>query len=315
MAVVALLLTTAFSVCNLMLQPESLFANFSQAAFSIGALISLASLNEVSGLVGPTGGLLVRYASRCGFLERWGRKGRRNLLIITLIWTSKAVTCVLHLLVYDGTSSWLSVCIALVSWLQAGFYLAIIHFAFQLVLFLQLMLDGFSVKFYTSLDMTTGAASWNIVQSILRRVSTTIETSFLAVQTSAFVAFLCITAQMLRIIMTQTGDELYKSWTCTLLDIPTLIMALSALVLFADAAAVSEKCTRVPPVVNSLLVDPGSAVTSRHHSFVSFISNSDAGFYVKGNRLNSMVLMNYCYLCGAIICGIFTTALSMSRSK
>jgi len=69
----------------------------------------------------------------------------------------------------------------------------------------------------------------------------------------------------------------------------------------------------IPAVVNSLLVKRRLSVSPQDQAFVSFLRYSCAGVYVKGGRLNSTVLMNYLYLCSAVICVLITTGLSLQR--
>jgi len=99
------------------------------------------------------------------------------------------------------------------------------------------------------------------------------------------------------------------------LEFPSLMMAFSAFVVFIKAACLTETCARVPPVMNTVQVKDGNAINHDRQYLVSFISHSQAGFYVKGSRVDATMLMNYCYICGAIVCGLFTTGLSMSRQQ
>jgi len=98
-----------------------------------------------------------------------------------------------------------------------------------------------------------------------------------------------------------------------LFELPSLMMALGTFFVFVKAAGLTETCLRVPPLINAVLVTEDNAINTHRQYLVSFIAHSQAGFCVKGNRVDATLLMNYCYLCGAIACGLFTTGLSMSR--
>jgi len=78
---------------------------------------------------------------------------------------------------------------------------------------------------------------------------------------------------------------------------------------------VTETSMEIPAVVNSLLVKRHFSVSPKDRAFVSFLHYSCAGVYVKGGRLNSTVLMNYLYLCSAVICVLITTGLSLQRQR
>lgn len=139
---------------------------------------------------------------------------------------------------------------------------------------------------------------------------------FFAVQTSALIAIICCVARVLDIVMAGPGGEEQTWWVFCLLEfLPTLIMVVCALAWFAKATAVTEQSIRIPPVVNSLLVEPNKLITSEHQLFVSFIKNSDTGFYWKGCRLDATVFINYCYLVGAMICALFTTAFKFAQTQ
>jgi len=177
------------------------------------------------------------------------------------------------------------------------------------------MVDRWTGRFNKSLNCTDGAASWNTVQALMRQVAQGVQSSFLAIQTSALITLLCCAGRVLDIIMTKSGEEMQSACMMALLELPTMIMAFCAFILFAKAAAVTEKSVQIPNVVNSLLIKPRLPISVEDQAFVSFIHNSCAGVYIKGSRLNATVLMNYSYLCGAVICGLFTTALSMYQQK
>jgi len=78
---------------------------------------------------------------------------------------------------------------------------------------------------------------------------------------------------------------------------------------------VTEACIRIPPVMNSFGVTDHDAINHDRQYLVSYILHSQAGFRVKGALINGTLLMNYCYLCGAVVCGLFTTGLSLSQQQ
>jgi len=155
------------------------------------------------------------------------------------------------------------------------------------------------------------------VQAILHNLSSRVDTCFLAVQTSAALVFLSYAARVLDSIIAKSGGQLLHQWAVMALDFPNLMIALSALQVFIKAACVTETCIRVPPMMNSVKVEEEekTAINYERQYLVTYIIHSQAGFRVKGSRIDATMLMNYCYICGAIACGLFTTGLSMSRKN
>ena len=60
--------------------------------------------------------------------------------------------------------------------------------------------------------------------------------------------------------------------------VPSLIMALCILRMFMHAALITDKCSRVPSVINSLSFGQGSE--HDRQSIVNYIVSSRAGFYI-----------------------------------
>jgi len=238
----------------------------------------------------------------------------RNIVPITGVWLCRGVASILFVQVSKRTLSAHIIARCFADVLLAGVHLALVHRMYHTLLFLELMLDMYSVEFYEKVDWRLGVFLWNTVGTILHQFSIKIDTCFLALQTSAAISFMCFAARALHIVLTPNAIENYHVVILALLEIPSLIMTASAFILLIKAVGITETCARTPSVVNSAHVTLETTLGHNRQLLVSFINNSNAGFISKGVRLNATMLMNYCYLGGAIVCGIFTTALSMSRN-
>jgi len=309
----ALLCATLLSTYKLVQQPGRLFENFAETAMSISSLLSLVTCKKLDSLIGHEDNMLGRYAVRRQFVASWDRQGTVLLVLVNIVWLCKAIAIIVCMYASEDTFSCHALFAVLAGLLQSGSYLAFIHCDFHAMVFLQIMVDRWTGRFNKSLNCTDGARSWNTVQALMRHVAQGVESSFLAVQTSALIILLCCAGRVLDIIMTKSGEAMRLSCMLAFLEVPTLVMAFCALILFGKATAITEKSVQIPNVVNSLLVKPCMPISVDDQAFVSFIQNSCAGVYIKGSRLNATVLMNYSYLCGAVICGLFTTALSMHQ--
>jgi len=170
----------------------------------------------------------------------------------------------------------------------------------HIILGLEFALDAFCLRFIENGDLPRCVVDWNVVQAILRRSAHTMEACFLGMQTSALMALLVASAEAWR----RAHDMCLAQWAMFLFEqIPFLLMSSSALVLFFKAAAVTEKCYRVPPLVNSQIRSPVYIDHERQYA-VAYITNSAAGFYVKGVRLTAGLALKLTYLLGVLIVGL-----------
>jgi len=171
-----------------------------------------------------------------------------------------------------------------------------------------LMLDAYSRELHINVDWARGVCCWNKVQAMLHCEAAQMSSCFLALQTSAALSFLCYSAHMKEAIFVT-----FDVGATALFQTPTLVVALSAFWLFVKAANLTETCTRMSPVTNSVAVAIDNAVNYERQYLVNFIRNSEPGFYVKGTRLTAFLLMNYCYILGAVVCALFTTGQSLPQ--
>jgi len=307
---------TVIMIVNLAQQPEKIFENCAETAVSVSCLISLVRSRQLDSLIGHEGDLLKLYASSRGFMARWNRSSMRRLALFSTLWLCKAAAHIVRMFTLRGPTLSYQLCLSSAVIFQAGSYFATLHCAFHVTNFLELIMDDWTVDFHRNLYCVRSAGAWDRIQALLRRVARSVEMIFFAVQTSALIAIISCVARVFDIVMAGPGIEEQTWWVFCLLEfLPTLIMVVCALAWFAKATAVTEQSIRIPPVVNSLLVEPNKLITSEHQLFVSFIKNSDTGFYWKGCRLDATVFINYCYLVGAVICALFTTALKFAQKQ
>jgi len=76
------------------------------------------------------------------------------------------------------------------------------------------------------------------------------------------------------------------------------------------SATISEKCARVPALVNAISFGPGSE--QARQQVVDYIVSSAAGFYVFGVRLNTAIVLKFAYGWAVIAVGLFTRLLADS---
>jgi len=302
---------TVVFIINLIQQPD-LWGNFAQTAFAIGSLVSMASLQ---GFHCQNTIPLESFARDHGFLDLWDRSSFRYLVLVSFAWMSKVIACMLEFHASNQVVSMRSMMSHFFSLFMTGAYCALVHCMCHALIFLRLTLDNYLVEFYRTKDWSLAVCAWNTVHTILSRVSCALDSSFLAVQTSGTLGLLCFAVKLLNEVVTgSAGGQRDQIILKMLLHLPTVLMAACAFLLLVQAAAITETCVTIPTVVNSAQVTSENATSPKRLYVVAFIKHCQAGFSIKGSLVNATVLLNYCYLCGAVLCGIFTTGLSLSRS-
>lgn len=82
-----------------------------------------------------------------------------------------------------------------------------------------------------------------------------------------------------------------------------LVFCAIAYMLFL-AAAISDKCSRVPALVNAVAF--GEEMGIERQRAVDYIASSAAGFYVLGMRLTTAVVVKLVYVCVVVVAGLVT---------
>jgi hypothetical protein len=104
-------------------------------------------------------------------------------------------------------------------------------------------------------------------------------------------------------VLSEASGEGLSSSKIVVEVLPGLLLGLLSLSLFFKGAALSEKCVRVAPLVNSLFSDGKDNLDDTRQYTVMYINNSLAGFYVKEVRLSMLMAMKITYLGGACLAG------------
>lgn len=75
---------------------------------------------------------------------------------------------------------------------------------------------------------------------------------------------------------------------------------------------VTEKCTRVPSLVNSWSFGEETCLDAGRQYVVQYIEQSAAGFYVKGVRLRAYMALKISYLFGALLFTLLSSSVRWS---
>lgn len=102
------------------------------------------------------------------------------------------------------------------------------------------------------------------------------------------------------------------SWRALMPLVPGLLTVSLLVRAFLVAAGITDKCVRVPALVNSLCF--GVNTEQRRHLLVEFVRRSDAGFYVFDVRLTTGMALRFMYMWSIIAFGLATNVFAgMSR--
>ena len=277
----------------------SLFATFSFTPRKIGDDFKLSFVDEAQE---PPN----RYARQAGFTTVWRRKSRKGFIKATgcliLFCVSRCLAYVQapvssHELIQTSTFCFASIGFVAVTYLQL-----------HILGGLELAIDSFAVNFFKELDFEKALAEWNVLQAMLRHVSTKLSGSLLMLGVSSGSSILYLIE--LSFVRTDVGGG-FGFILLNLWSLPPIILFLYTMM---RAAAVTEKASRVSPLVNSwtfedkvgwgeLQEEQGWMNLERQY-LVQYINQSEAGFYVQGVKIRIFQVTKMCYYLGAILFAI-----------
>jgi len=249
---------------------------------------------RIGELLGPQSNPLEIYARSNGFFNRWQQSSFPNLLIVTGLWFWVAVWTFWWTDVWSGIqveTLGAAVAFILVSGVLSALSLCQLH----VCVCMELMVDNFCIQIMECSDFEHGVANWNILQALLRRAAYSIDVCFLVVNTSVLTVPLLTGLNY----MLNASDQ-----TLALRSLSSTIpMVFLMLYCQYRAAAVTEKCSRAPALVNSLVVDE-VAMDCKRQYLVQYIVQSAAGFYTKGVRLTAFMVLKFAYLATVFAVGL-----------
>ena len=243
-----------------------------------------------------------RYARQAGFIAVWRRKSQKQFIKATgcliLLCVSRCLAYVQapvssHELIQTSTFCFASIGFVAVTYLQ-------LHISKGL----ELAIDSFAVNFFKEMDFEKALAEWNVLQAMLRHVSTKLSGSLLMLGVSSGSSILYLIE--LSFVRTDVGGGfgfiLQNLWS-----LPPIIVFLYTMM---RAAAVTEKASRVSPLVNSWTFEDKQPFGDEEEQvwmdlerqyLVQYINQSEAGFYVQGVKIRNFQVTKMCYYLGAIL--------------
>ncbi|CAK0791909.1 unnamed protein product [Prorocentrum cordatum] len=272
------------------------YAQITDLALAVGSLLGLLAMQSLSslGILGSAESILVAYARRQEITGAWSAAVRGHSARLAGLWACSAALRLVSL-VGGPWPSPLDVatagCYAVTSLVFLGVVSGILHVSCALTL----VIDSYATHFDGAhFRLETSVHEWNLLQAVLRKVSGAAERGFMAVQSTAVAL---VTGVMLAARGPLRGEavgEAVGAGDAAWLSSAALLVVGAAFIFF-KTAEVSERCMRMPSVINSL--NFGECVDARRHYLVEFIKYSAAGFYVWEVRLTAAVALKLTYFC------------------
>jgi len=300
-----------FSIIDFVNNHEKLFETTANMSLCACAFLNLTFLHRLGSLVGPFAHPFVDYAKNHRFLHTWAKGGVRRLFFTISLWVVGTSSTCISSFVSTGEH----ITLPMTSF-RDGCLLASIHCLWQILAFLEIAVDRYCAEFSKHHNCQVGVCVWNGLQALLRRVAEVIENCFLTIQSTMIIAVLCCAGRLVTVTINLTTHpaDVDDVGMILLGYVQVLLTAFATIALFAKAASVTEKCSRVPALINSMVPEDGDKIDHERQYLVTYIRHSDAGFYVKGSRFTAAMLVKFCYLLGTVICGLGSTVLTIAKS-
>eukprot|EP00747_Dinoflagellata_sp_TGD_P140622 gnl/TRDRNA2_/TRDRNA2_176030_c0_seq1.p1 gnl/TRDRNA2_/TRDRNA2_176030_c0~~gnl/TRDRNA2_/TRDRNA2_176030_c0_seq1.p1 ORF type:complete len:488 (+),score=50.90 gnl/TRDRNA2_/TRDRNA2_176030_c0_seq1:3-1466(+) len=257
--------------------------------------------NLMIGYAGP----LETYSNRHGITDMWANAALKRCMVVVAVWLCSIVLhlCSFVLVEVDApgipqghlAKATYFLCFFLVS----GIFVALVSCQLFVFSMLGIMIDHFCTQKFVDLPVSHAIADWNIIQAILRRATGAFDSCFLVTQTTALAVLLVSAVQLVQAPWVRHEIDLGHFHVLAAILLPPVLLALGAGGLFYTAATITEKCSRVPALLNSVMFNSrDELIDQKRQCLVQYITSSAAGFYIKEVRLSAGAALKLMYTIG-----------------
>ena len=142
----------------------------SSIGFMASVAVSIWMLGDVDDFLSDNEHGLDLYARNAGFLSEWRRTSQHRLLealsCLALMWFLR---CLVYAQIAVSVHNLL---LSLVFCLTSFGFMAVAYLELHVLCGLELAIDSFSVHFFRAMDVKQALAEWNVLQAMLRHMST-----------------------------------------------------------------------------------------------------------------------------------------------
>jgi len=260
----------------------------SDGVLAVGSFLGLLLLRTWSGSreLCSCNVAMLAYMFRESFLQEWKKRQCRESLLSLAIWCC-AVFCRVRNHISTGAPNDADGLLYLIATLFSTTILAgLVYCSLYFCNALTGLIDLFGVSVVGKSIDVSAAHEWNVLLAVLRTASSSIEWCILTLQAAAG-----LTTLLALIDVAQNGTDI-------LLVLPEFLFVVNAARVLFRAASVTDKCVRLPMLINSLSC---AQVDPNRQYVIEFINNSAAGFYVFECRLSTAVALKSMYVfCGVV---------------
>lgn len=315
--------STTFFVTSLMAGAEPrAFSTY--ICYFFGSVIATLSLRQggITSLLGPVDHRLDLYAEESGFMADWQKLSLWRLGEVTGLYVFIVSCRLIASFVTDNVSYGKAIAGGALDILP-GLSFSLMILRLVMVCFcqlhiccgLELAIDSFGLRLFRDMDMERAIEEWNLVQATLRQCSGKISSSITIMGICCFACLMFLAEQLLNnpeLLQSLLQTSLWMGW----LYPPILLFGYTML----RAAAVTEKASRVAPLVNSWKFQnkKGEYISLMDHDrqyVVQYIIQSEAGFYMKGVRLTAGSVQKMCYYFAAFTFSLFAQFLNGASGR
>eukprot|EP00747_Dinoflagellata_sp_TGD_P178856 gnl/TRDRNA2_/TRDRNA2_28633_c0_seq1.p1 gnl/TRDRNA2_/TRDRNA2_28633_c0~~gnl/TRDRNA2_/TRDRNA2_28633_c0_seq1.p1 ORF type:complete len:904 (+),score=123.77 gnl/TRDRNA2_/TRDRNA2_28633_c0_seq1:80-2791(+) len=255
-------------------------------------------------------GPLEEYAFKNGLVDAWSIQTGQRMAVLATLWL--VVVMIRGAIDFYGAHTeppglWHSDIVAFLFFVVGSFaFTAVAAYLWHVLILLEMMVDYFCINFFAARDVRQGILDWNVIQAVLRQATGAFDLCFLLIQGMGPV-MLAASAVVVHLSEDEFEDFWFQRGTLTWLPSTMLVICAGVMLLFA-AAAVTEKCSRVPSLLGSMLIVGEKDVLEDHdrQCILQFITMSDAGFYIKEVRLTSSIAFKVTYVTGICAFALIT---------
>lgn len=288
--------------------------------YLVGVIAATWSLRRanIQELLGSSEGSMEQYAFVCGFSQDWRKVSRRRFEeVLAFLFLILGCRWLVHLSEVQHSFE-----PSLTFSIMAVGFAAVAYAQLHMVAGLELAIDSFSINFFRDMDCGRALEEWNVLQATLRQISTKLSGSMLVLGISCGASMLFL----VEIAFLQSDENrfipedlnggfpllLFTAWV-----FPPVLLFLYVLM---RAAGVTEKASRVAPLVNSWNLEATNAddaddadassspdwMDLGRQYIVQYIKQSETGFYMHGVRLHGFQVTKLGYYFGAFVFAIIS---------
>ncbi|CAE7393640.1 unnamed protein product [Symbiodinium sp. CCMP2592] len=267
--------------------------------FGVAAGVLSLRRNKITCLLGPSEYLMDDYALESDFLDDWRKASKARLVQISgffvLMISSRIAALFLTEREIFGKYKEIfgfDVLTVVAFTSMASCYCTACYCVLHVTAGLELAVDSFALRFFSTGDMEAAVMSWNIVQATLRQTSCKLSDFLVLLASSCMGALIIFAYQVASLALSgeRVSVENIIKWLGWLYS-PVILF----LYVLSTSAAVTEKVDRLAPLVNSWSFDGRETLDASRQYVVSYILHSHAGFYVRGIRITSANVQKLVY--------------------